>query len=69
MRECRSLFMHAHMLPSIEKYMARYGICVDTIFLSFPMFFFIHVLKIYLVPCTNLIVYQVLSNSVKDLYT
>jgi RNA-dependent RNA polymerase len=32
MYESRLLFMHAHQLPSIDKYMARYDIYVDTIF-------------------------------------
>lgn len=29
MSDCRSLFMHAHMLPSIEKYMARFSLILS----------------------------------------
>lgn len=66
MFEARSLFMHAHLLPSIDKFMARYDTCAYTIFQSSSLSLS---LKINLIKCTNLKGIQVLSPSIKDLKT
>ena len=69
MFEARSLFMHAHKLASLGKYMARYN--TYYFLLEIYVLFWIpssH-LKIDLVQSTNHIRIQVLSYSIEDLYT